>query len=59
MIASAQHQVFLQSLFFTPDVTVAEALPTAALADVDVRVMLSARPSRHGLPPIPSGVLAS
>jgi cardiolipin synthase len=50
MIASAQHHVFLQSPFFIPDATLAEALRTAALADVDVRLMLSARPSGNRLP---------
>jgi cardiolipin synthase A/B len=50
MIASAQRHVFLQSPFFIPDATIAEALRSAALAGVDVRVMLSARPSGNRLP---------
>jgi cardiolipin synthase len=50
MIASAQRHVFLQSPYFIPDATIAEALRAAALAGIDVRVMLSARPSGNRLP---------
>lgn len=50
MIASAQRHVRLQSPFFIPDATVAEALTSAALSGVDVKVMLSARPSGNTLP---------
>jgi cardiolipin synthase len=50
MIISAQRRVFLQSPFFIPDATIAEALRAAALAGVDVRVMLSARASGNQLP---------
>jgi cardiolipin synthase A/B len=50
MVASAQHHVFLQSPYFIPDATLAEALRTAALAGIDVRVMISARPSGNRLP---------
>jgi cardiolipin synthase len=50
MIGAAQSHVYIQSPFFIPDATIAEALKTAALADVDVRVMLSARPSGNRLP---------
>ena len=50
MIASAQDHVFVQSPYFIPDATLAEALRTAALAGVDVRVMISARPSGNPLP---------
>lgn len=50
MIVSAQRRVFLQSPFFLPDATVAEALRAAALSGVDVRVMVSARPSGNRLP---------
>ena len=50
MIASAQDHVFLQSPYFIPDATLAETLRTAALAGVDVRVMISARPSGNRLP---------
>ncbi|WP_119460986.1 cardiolipin synthase [Rhodospirillaceae bacterium SYSU D60014] len=50
MITTAQRHVFLQSPYFIPDATIAEALRTAALAGVDVRVMLSAQPSGNRLP---------
>jgi cardiolipin synthase len=50
MVASAQDHVFVQSPYFIPDATLAEALRTAALAGVDVRVMISARPSGNRLP---------
>ena len=50
MIGSAQGHVYIQSPFFIPDTTLAEALKMAALAKVDVRVMLSARPSGNRLP---------
>jgi cardiolipin synthase len=50
MVASAQDHVFMQSPYFIPDATLAEALRTAALAGVDVRVMISARPSGNRLP---------
>jgi cardiolipin synthase len=50
MIVAAQRHVRLQSPFFIPDATLAEALTTAALSGVDVQVMLSARPSGNRLP---------
>jgi cardiolipin synthase len=50
MVASAQDHVFVQSPYFIPDSTLAEALRTAALAGVDVRIMISARPSGNPLP---------
>lgn len=50
MIVSAQRRVYLQSPFFLPDTTIAEALRAAALSGVDVRVMISARPSGNPLP---------
>jgi cardiolipin synthase len=50
MIVSAQHHVCIQSPFFLPDATIAEALTTAALSGVDVKIMLSARPSGNRLP---------
>jgi cardiolipin synthase len=43
MIVAAQQRVRLQSPFFILDATVTEALTSAALAGVDVEVMLSAR----------------
>ena len=50
MITSAKQHVFIQSPFFIPDATIAEALMSAALSGVDVKVMLSARPSGNRLP---------
>jgi cardiolipin synthase len=50
MIVSAQRHVYIQSPFFIPDATVAEALSEAALSGVDVKVMVSARPSGNRLP---------
>ena len=50
MIVSAQQHVFIQSPSFVPDATIAEALMTAALSGVDVKLMLSARPSGNQLP---------
>jgi cardiolipin synthase A/B len=50
MIVSAQRHVRMQSPFFVPDATLAEALRTAALSGVDVKVMVSARPSGNRLP---------
>jgi cardiolipin synthase len=50
MIVSAQRHVFIQSPFFIPDATIAEALMSAALAGLEVKVMVSARPSGNRLP---------
>ena len=50
MIVSAKRHVFIQSPFFIPDATIAEALMSAALSGIDVRLMLSARPSGNRLP---------
>jgi cardiolipin synthase len=50
MIVSAQRHVYIQSPFFIPDATIAEALREAALTGVDVKVMVSARPSGNRLP---------
>jgi cardiolipin synthase A/B len=50
MVVSAQQHVYLQSPFFLPDATLAEALTAAALSGVDVKVMVSARPSGNRLP---------
>jgi cardiolipin synthase len=43
MIALAHHHVFIQSPFLILDTSVAEAMKTAALAGVDVRVMIAPR----------------
>jgi cardiolipin synthase len=50
MITAAQRHVFIQSPFFIPDATIAEALKVAALSGVDVRLMLSARASGNRIP---------
>jgi cardiolipin synthase A/B len=50
MIVTAQRHVFLQSPYFIPDASIAEALKSAALAGIDVKVMLSARPSGDPIP---------
>lgn len=41
MIALARHHVYLQSPFLILDTSVAEAMTTAALAGIDVRVMIA------------------
>ena len=43
MIGLANRHVYLQSPFLIPDVSVAEALKTAALSGLDVRVMIAPR----------------
>lgn len=50
MILSAERRVYVQSPFFIPDASIAEALTAAALADVDVRVMLAPRGGRYQFP---------
>jgi cardiolipin synthase A/B len=50
MIVSAQRHVFLQSPYFIPDASITEALKSAALSNIDVKVMISARPSGDPVP---------
>jgi cardiolipin synthase len=50
MIVSAQRHVFLQSPYFILDASIEDALKSAALSGIDVKVMLSARPSGNRLP---------
>ena len=50
MIVTAQRHVYLQSPYFVLDATIAEALKSAALSGIDVKVMLSARASGNRLP---------
>jgi cardiolipin synthase A/B len=50
MIVTAQRHIFLQSPYFIPDASIAEALKSAALSGIDVKVMLSARPSGDPIP---------
>lgn len=50
MIVSARHHVYIQSPYFILDTSMAEALRTAAMSGVDVRVMLGGRESGNPLP---------
>jgi cardiolipin synthase len=50
MIISGHRHVFIRSPFFIPDASVSDALKAAALSGVDVKLMLSARPSGNRLP---------
>ena len=50
MIVAAQRHVYLQSPYFILDASIAEALKSAALSGVDVKVMLSARASGDNVP---------
>jgi cardiolipin synthase A/B len=45
MIITAEDHVYLQSPYFILDPSIAEALRSAAMSGVDVKVMISARPS--------------
>jgi cardiolipin synthase len=50
MIVTAQQHVYLQSPYFILDASIAEALRSAALSGVAVKVMLTARESGNPLP---------
>jgi cardiolipin synthase len=50
MIVAAERRVLVQSPFFIPDATIAEALTAAALAGIDVRLMVSGMASGNRLP---------
>jgi cardiolipin synthase A/B len=50
MIVTARRHVFLQSPYFIPDASIAEALKSQALSGVDVQVMLSAQASGDPAP---------
>lgn len=50
MIATARRRVYLQSPYFILDASTAEVLKAAALAGVDVKVMLTARASGDPVP---------
>ena len=50
MIVGAQHHVVMQSPYFILDAGLTEALRTAAFSGVDVKVMLSGRPSGDPIP---------
>jgi len=50
MVVSAEHHVVIQSPYFILSASLAESLGTAAMSGVDVKVMLSARPSGNPIP---------
>jgi cardiolipin synthase len=50
MVASARHHVYVQSPYFILDPSLAEALRSAAFAGIDVRVMVSSKPSGDKVP---------
>ncbi|MCC6237738.1 MAG: cardiolipin synthase [Dehalococcoidia bacterium] len=50
MILSAEHHVYLQSPFFILDTSIAEALKAAALAGVDIRIMIAERGAYYQVP---------
>jgi cardiolipin synthase len=50
MIAMARHHVYLQSPFLILDTSLAEAMKTAALSGLDIRVMIAPRGAEGSLP---------
>jgi cardiolipin synthase len=44
MISSARKNIFIQTPYFVPDVSILESLKTAALSGVDVRIMIPRMP---------------
>jgi cardiolipin synthase A/B len=50
MIMTAKRHVYIQSPYFVLDASIAEALKSAALSGLDVKVMLSARASGDPIP---------
>jgi cardiolipin synthase len=50
MIITAEHHVYVQSPYFILDASVAEALRSAAMSGIDVKVMISAKPSGNRWP---------
>lgn len=50
MITAAEEKIYLQSPFFIPDETILEALRSAALAGVDVRLMFTPRGTTYQVP---------
>lgn len=50
LIVSARRHVYIQSPFFVPDETIAEALKAAALSGVDVRVICTPRGAKYQVP---------
>jgi len=50
MIMSANQKIYLQSPFFIPDESILEALKSAALAGVDVKIMCTPRGTTYSVP---------
>ena len=50
MIASAREKCYIQSPFFIPDETILEAMKSAALAGVDVRMICTPRGAKYQMP---------
>lgn len=50
MIMSAQKKVYIQSPFFIPDETVAEAIKAVSLAGVEVKIMCTPRGTTYTIP---------
>lgn len=50
MILAAKQKCYIQSPFFIPDETIAEALRSAALSGVDVRVICTPRGAKYQMP---------
>lgn len=50
MIMAAEERLYIQSPFFIPDTSIAEALKAAALSGVDVKVMCAPRGTAYTLP---------
>jgi cardiolipin synthase len=50
MIASAEKSIIIQSPFFIPDESIAEALKAAALSGVDIKIMASATGTTYKTP---------
>lgn len=50
LITSARKHVYIQSPFFIPDETIAEAMRSAALAGVDVRLICTPRGHKYQIP---------
>ena len=50
LITSARKHVYIQSPFFIPDETIAEAMRAAALAGVDVRLICTPRGHKYQIP---------
>lgn len=50
LIVSARNHVYIQSPFFIPDETISEAMKSAALAGVDVRMICTPRGHKYQIP---------